>query len=64
MKITLNKKTREATGLEAVFWGTVALIITGMTLLFTAAIILLTFLFITSPFWIIVLIVALIIHAI
>lgn len=51
MKITVNRKMRNASFLESIFWGIFALLITGMTLLFTGIIILGTFLFVFSPIW-------------
>ncbi len=56
MKITFNGKSHEARGLEAVFWGFVVLSITATSFFLVGVGLLLGFLIITSPVWIIVLI--------
>ena len=52
MKITINNKKRTVHGLEAIFWGMVALLITAMTFIFTIIVLLGTFILVLAPLWV------------
>lgn len=59
MKIIINGKERNTTGIESLLWGIVAMAITSGTFLFVGAILLGMALMFTSPIWVPILLIKL-----